>query len=190
VEIIKFNPEKAELLREKKPLSQEERQILVKIRDRKLLYVVSTYLVLLAIIAFGIFKMKSRLQDDEENKQLPIFLAVAPYVFGVLFIGLTSYFAHFYYKVVHPFVKDLKSGTKDVIHFQPEPYKTPFFDAFYVRTPSQKNAMMRIDKEMYQLIRPDATASLTLSTYGRFVFSLEIEGRRLNFTEKDARVDG
>ncbi|MBL7740724.1 MAG: hypothetical protein JNK14_16010, partial [Chitinophagaceae bacterium] len=113
---------------------------------------------------------------------------VAPYVFLFFFIVLTVYFVSYYRKSVHPFIKDLKEGIKELLYFPAESYKTPFFNAYYIKTPSKKNAMIRVSKEMYDSIQPGSKGCLCLSPRARFVFFIEVAGKKIEFNEKNSRI--
>lgn len=177
------------LSKEQRELTGGERRVLAAIRNKRLLFVGSAYGAFLVVLVLGWIEGWLQAVEiyEEEADQLR---SAAAYTVLFFFLLLTIYFVNYYFKSVHPFVRDLKLGYKDLLYFQPLPYKTPLFDAYYVKTPSAKNAMIRISKEMFDLIQPGSKACLVLSRYARFPFLLEIEGRRIEFTEKHARRDG
>lgn len=188
MEIQPYRASIAELIQEQKPLTKEEKRILTKIRDKKLLFIGSSYATMVALLVFVLLKYwgDSSLYETEKQK---LFRTVLPWFMLFLFTILTIYFINYYLKSVHPLVKDLKGGVKELLYFPAQGYKTPFFDGYYLDTPSRKNARIRVSKDFYQLITPNTKVCMSLSLHSRFVFYVEMEGRRIEFNEKNARVD-
>ncbi len=180
-------PGKTELITEQKPLTPEEKRILKKISDKKLLFIAGSYVAFLAILVLAwIEKWFDSVGHGEEDTAR--FKLVAPYVFSFFFILLTVYFVNYYRKSVRPFIIDLKEGFKELLYFPAESYKTPFFNAYYIKTPSKKNAMIRVSKEMYDSIQPGVKGCLCLSPRARFVFSIDVAGKKVEFNEKNSRI--
>jgi hypothetical protein len=173
---------------EQRALTSEEARILSRIRDKKIVHIASTYLVLSFILVFAwLYGWTKTFGMKEEDAGA--FDVVGPLVILFLFITLTIFFVNYYLKAVRPFVRDLKAGYKELIFFEPESYKTPFFDAYYIKTPSKKNAVIRISKEFYDSIKPGCKACLCLTPHARFPFSIDVDGKRIEFNEKNTRVD-
>lgn len=169
-------------------LTEDEKKILKKIRDKKLFYILSSYFALTGILLFAIIESwgKSyRYGEDEVSR----FKAIAPYFYSFLFIILTAYFGNYYFKLVHPFVKDVKKGLKEVIFFQPEKFQTPFFEEYYLVTPIKGKPRIKINKELFEAIQIETTAFVSLALYSRFMFSIDINGRKMEFNDSNVRID-
>ena len=123
------------------PLTERENNILVFLRNKKLFYIITTYLAFIGILIYAWFDAKSQWinnygKDDEE--EMSRYILLAPYVFTVLFAALTAFFIDYYFRLVHPYVKDVRKKLKEVIYFRPEKYKTPLFADYYILTPANK----------------------------------------------------
>lgn len=184
------------LLSEEKPLSVTEMKTLVNIRNRKIRYLASTYFVLLACIFYGWlmgpFKTGGRYTGGRRpptEEEIERFNLVAPVVIAFLFIILTAFFVHYYFKTLHTYIKDIKGRIKILYYFEPESYKTPFFDTYYIKTISRKRPMVRITKELYDAIQPGCRACISMSPFARFVFTIEVEDKKMEFNEKNSILD-
>jgi len=179
------------LLSEEKPLSTTEMKTLVSIRNKKIRYLVSTYLALFACIIYGWlmgpYKTNKRRPPTEE--EIERFNLVAPIVITFLFIALTAFFVHYYFKTLHTYIKDIKGRIKVLYYFEPESYKTPFFDTYYIKTISKRRPMVRITKELYDAIQPGCKACISMSPFARFVFTIEVEDKKMEFNEKNSILD-
>jgi hypothetical protein len=165
-----------------------EKNILRKIRNLRTTFILSTYFSL----SFGLIQAWTYIFGDEpywgllELFRFRFFLS--QFVL-LLFIVITVFFLRYYLKVVHPFVKDIKTGTKEVICFLPERYKTPFFSDFYLETPLKNKSLIKISQDLYDAIPGNPTACVSLSHHARYVFMVEIAGRQMKFKGDDAFVD-
>ena len=178
----------AVLLQEQKSMSPGEIRILQMIRNKKLLFIVSSYCTFLAILALGWLYGggRSARWGEEEVRR---YRYVAPIVIAFFFIVLTIYFVNYYLKSLYPYIKDIKRGVKELLYFEPDSYKTPFFDTYYIRTVSKKNSLVRISKELYDAIQPGCKACMAISPAARFVFSIDVNGKKMEFNEKNALID-
>lgn len=172
-------------------MSPTEMNTLISIRNKKIRYLASTYFALLACIIYGWlmgpYKTSKRRPPTEE--EIERFNLVAPLVITFLFIALTAFFVHYYFKTLHTYIKDIKGGIKILYYFKPESYKTPFFDTYYIKTISKKRPMVRITKELYDAIQPDCKACISMSPFARFVFTIEVEDKKMEFNEKNSILD-
>ena len=182
------------LLSEQQPLTVAEKNILIKIRDKKIRLLATTYATLLAILIFAWVEGPSRgsrwgrrssITEEDINR----FRIVAPIVIAFFFIILTIYFINYYLKTLHPYIKDIKAGIKELLYYEPESYKTPFFETYYIKTISKKRAMVRVTKELYDAIQPGCRACISLSPSARFVFSISVDEKIMEFNEKNSILD-
>ena len=166
--------------REQLNFTSDEQNILWRLRNRKLLFLSGAYLSL----SWVLIDVWSRVYAGnywEAIKELFRFRIYPIWYLWGLFIILTIYFTRYFLKSVYPLIKDLKAGKKLVIYFVPGRYQTPFFAEYYLQTPSQRTPLVRISKEVYDSIRVDTTASISVSPYSRFVFSIEVNGIKQKF---------
>ena len=115
-------------------LTNEEKNILKVIRNKRVLLILSAYLGM----SFALIDLWIRIFEDTPQWGLPeLFrfrLLPAQFII-VLFGALTFFFTHYYFKIAHPYVSDIRKGIKDILTFAPERYKTPFFSDYYLVTP-------------------------------------------------------
>ena len=174
--------------REQLDFTSEEQNILWRLRNRKLFFLVGTYLALSYVFIDGWTRVYPGTYF-EAVKELFRFRIYPTWFLLALFIILTVYFTSYFLKSVYPLIKDLKAGKKQVIYFIPGKYQTPFFAEYYLKTPSQKTPLIRINKEMYDSIQSDSTACISMSLYSRFVFSIEVNGIKEKFNYSTAIDD-
>ena len=123
------------------------------------------------------------------KEKLERYLYVAPIVVGFLFLVLTIYFIRYYLQTVHPYRQDLKNGMKELVYFIPEPYKTPFFETFYIRTISEQRPLVRISPELYQQVQPGSEAIMGIAPRSHFVFYIAVGNEVLEFDHRSASLD-
>jgi hypothetical protein len=184
------------LFSELKPLTTEEKTILTKIRNKKRNYFFSTLVVLILILGLAFISAYnkkggygglrySRYSEDTIER----IKSMAPWLFLVVLIGLLIYFLNYYRKLVLPYIKDLKIGKKEIFYYSPEKYQTPLFAEYYITTPLIKKYRIKVNKEIFDEIDPASKASVSVGQYSRFVFEIEVDGRKINFNETSEPVD-
>lgn len=176
------------LLQEEKTLSVNEEVILQRIWKKKILFIGATYLAFVVVLVVAWVYGPEIAARNEYEERLR-YEKLAPPLIIFFFVLLTVYFIRYYLRSAHPFWKDVKKGVKELIYFEPKPYKTPFFDRYYIQTISKKRAMVQISKEMYDAILPGAKACIALSPYARFVFSIHVDDKTMLFNEKNSILD-
>jgi hypothetical protein len=184
-------------LTEQRPLTEDERGILWRIVNRKLRFLLSTYVVLATILFFLWFFGRKGISGSRwgrpriplTEEQVSRFALLAPYLAGFFFILLTIYFYRHYRKLTYPYIKDVREGVKTVMFFVPERYKTPYFDAYYLKTAFRKKSMIRISKQLYDSIGPESFASIAYTPHAKFVFAIECENVKMNFNEKNSIIE-
>lgn len=180
------------------PLTDEEKSTLKKILDKKSLMVGVSYFVLAALLVaayfwgldeaeYGSTRGMAKVSGSEEAATR--FQKVAPFVIAFFFILLTFFFWRIYRRSILPFRKYLKHGMKTVIYFNPESYKTPYFDTFYLRTGSRKKPMLRITRELFNAIQPGVTGTISRAPHSQFVLALEVAGQKMVFNERNTIID-
>ena len=173
---------------EQQMLTKDERNTLIRIRNKRVLFILSAYFGL----AYVLVEAWTRVFRDEpywgllELFKFRFFLSQFELL---LFLLLTIYFINYYLKAVHPFVKDVNTGKKDIIVFTPERYKTPFFPDYYLETPLKKRSLIKINQELYDAVSADVTACMHLSSYAKYVLMVEVAGRKMKFNGSNALVD-
>lgn len=181
------------LLSEQKSLTANERKSLISIRNKKGLYIGSTYLLLSGLLIFawvnGPYSGGRRSKHQITQEDIDRYNVVAPIVISFLLLLLTIYFFNYYRKTLHTYIKDIKGNIKVLYYFEPESYKTPFFDTYYIKTISRKRPMVRITKELYDAIQPGCKACISMSPFARFVFTIEVEDKKMEFNEKNSILD-
>jgi len=174
--------------REQINFTSEEQNILWRLRNKKLFFLVGAYLSLSYVFIDGWTRVFPGTYW-EAVKELFRFRIYPIWYLWCLFIILTIYFSRYFLKSIYPLIKDLKAGRKQVIYFIPGKYQTPFFAEYYLQTPSQKTPLIRISKEMYDSIHVDSTAAISMSLYSKFVFSIEVNGKKESFNYSTAIDD-
>jgi hypothetical protein len=173
-------------IREQQPLTNGEKYILQTIRNKKLLFLLGAYISLVGVLVRVCYNLW---ENMSQKLKLIWFINTPLVIISFFFLALTIFFLKYYLEAVHPFMKDLKRGMKDIIWFNPERYKTPFFEEFYLKTVFKKMPLVKINKEIYDAIHDKATACISISPSARFVFSIDIEGHLLQFNEKDFIIE-
>ena len=186
------------LYSELKPLSENEKIILGKVKNKKIRYFYPAFTVLLVVIIFSfIIAMtggssgggryrRSRGIDMEELERV---WKIAPYFFSFVAIALMIYFINYYRKLLLPIMKDINSQKKEIFYFSPNKYQTPFFADYFITTPLYEKSRVRVSKEIFDEIDPLSKASISLGQYSRFIFEIEVDGRKINFNDTHESVD-
>ena len=180
------------LFSELKPLTGSEKNILLFLRNKKLFYIISSYLAFLGVLILAWFKAESDWINDygrDDEEEMVRFYKLAPWVFAAIFAGLSAFFANYYFRLVHPYVKDKHKRMKEIIYFRPERYQTPLFAEYYILTPANQKPTVKISREIFDEIDPASKASISLGQFSRFVFEIEVDGRKINFNETHEPVD-
>ena len=171
--------------REQVALNEADRNILIKVRRKKTLFILIAYLTLIAI--FAVIYLISFVNSTEvsiekaERFKLAIRLLV-----GISFVVFTCFFIIHYFKAIYPYTRDLKNGFKTISWFYPSSYKTPFFDNFFLKTGSRKKPMLSIPKYLYDAIQPGVLAFISFAPTSRFVLLLDINGFQIEFNEENS----
>lgn len=183
---------------ELQPLDSEESATLKRIRDKKFYFWLIAYLVLIAVLIIGYVyaqteaeygSSRGMFKHSGSEEKAERFARVGPYMILFFFSCLSVFFIRYYLRTVHPFMKDFKLGRKRAIQFNPESYKTPYFDTFYLRTHFPKKPMLRISREMYNAIQPGVIGKVSMLPNSRFVLSLEVGNEIMKFNEKNTILD-
>jgi len=114
---------------------------------------------------------------------------LAPYFYLFIFLLIAGYFIYYYYKLLYPYSRDLKEGSKEILYYDPEKYQTPFFAEYYIATPVSKRSRVKISKEIFDAIRPGATAAISYSIHSHFIFSIEVDEKEIKFNETNELVE-
>jgi len=175
--------------REQQPFSESEINILRAIREKKLFYLITSYLALVGLLIYAYFEARARWQNRYDEEEQHRFEIIWPWLFGACFIGLTIFFINYYYRLVRPYVKDIKNGMKEIIYFNPEIYKTPFFSEYFIITPVKKKRRIRINTEMCKSIQTTGIASVSLAPHSAFVFEIDVGKTEITFNETNEPID-
>ena len=176
-------------IREELPFSESEISILRSIREKKLFYLITSYLALVGLLIYGYFDARARWYSEYDEEEQGRFETLWPYFFGVFFVALTVFFINYYFRLVRPYVKDIKNGMKEIIYFKADIYKTPFFSEYFIITPVKKRRRIRINTEMCKSIQTTGIASLTLAPYSSFVFEIDVGKSEIKFNETNEPID-
>jgi hypothetical protein len=167
--------------KEQQNLEKEEILILKKLRNKKLLFLISAYGALLYVF----IDAWTYMWGDYPYWGLDILIRFrVPFLswFMVfLYLMATIFFTRYYFQSVHPLIKDIKLGRKDVILFQPGKYQAPFFAEYYLKTPFQKEPLIRIEKDFYDSIHDNSTGTINVSPFAKFVFSVQVDDKKIKF---------
>lgn len=169
-------------------MTEEERSILVKIRNKKFRYIISTYATLTGVLLFAFIRSWSR-SDRWGQDEVERFAIIAPYFYAGMFLLLTIFFSNYYLKLVHPFVKDIKKGMKEAVLFNPGKYQTPFFNEYFLVTPIKSRQRIKVSKEFFDAIQPDTPAFINKAVYSGFIFSIHIGSEAMFFNESNTILD-
>src|SRR5215212_3745515 len=88
---------------------------------------------------------------------------------GSSFLIFTILFLVYYFRTIYPYTRDLKRGLKTVSWFYPVPYKTPFFENFFLKTGSPKKPALSIPKHLYEAVQPGVLACIMFAPSSRFL---------------------
>jgi hypothetical protein len=178
----------ASVFAERRAFTGEERRILTAMRNKKLIFYGGAYTTFTGILIYAWFygNMRSyRFGEDEVER----YSYVAPILISFFFIVLTIYFLRLYLQNLHPLLKDLKAGEKELIFFQPAPYKTPFFEQYYISNVPYRKKMLQVDKGFYELAIQGEQGRISIAPHSRFVFILKIGDLKIEFSEKNTALD-
>jgi hypothetical protein len=174
--------------REQMELTAEERQVLIGIRKRKFIFLATAYAALVAILS--VIYITGNVKSVGLSVERATRFKVATHVFAeVVFIVVTIVFIIAYIRTIHPYTRDLKKGIKTISWFYPSAYKTPYFDSFFLKTGSKKKPMLSISRDMWDAIRPGVLACILFAPTSRLVLSLDIDGHRMEFNEKNSDLE-
>ena len=173
---------------EQQPLTNEEKNVLRKIRDTRFLYVTGAYLTLSFVLVEGWVRFVKGNPLDALRELFKFRFFATQYLL-LIFIALTYFFLRYYFQVAYPYVKDVKCGMKDVVLFTPEKYKTPFFEDYYLETPLKKRSLIKVSREVYKAIHDGTIACLHLSVHAEYVLLVDIEGRKMKFNGSDSFME-
>ena len=175
-----------------KNLTWEEKDILMKIKNRKRRFFISTLVGFLILIPIGWYLSIDRQyvglwrQNEESIHRMN---KMTPYFYFFVLLLITGYFINYYFRLLHPLVKDLKKGVKEILYYDPGKYQTPFFAEYYIITPLKKKNRVKISKEFFDEIQPGAAATISYSIYSYFIFSIDINGKEIKFNETNEPID-
>jgi len=173
---------------ELQPLTKAELNILKSIRNKRLFYILSSYIALVTVLLNAWEKDWLNIIFIKKE-DLTKFGKFGPYFTLLLFLLLTIFFVSFYFRTVHPLIKDIRKGMKSIIYFKPEIFKTPFFVEYYIITPIKKKQRIKINTELYNNILINDLASISLVPYSCFVFEIEVGKKEMTFNETNEPLD-
>jgi hypothetical protein len=163
------------------PLTREEIFTLKVARNKKLLYILSTYGMLSIVLVFAMIRGWGRAARYGED-ELARVNKIGPYFFAFIFLLLTYYFIRYYFQSVHPYVKDLKEKQKKTIFFQPLRYKTPAFEEFFFTTPLEKKQLVRVSRADYEEFIAGDTFCFDTAPYSGYIFRLLKNEQKIEFS--------
>jgi hypothetical protein len=176
-------------------LEEEERQTLIRIRNRKLRFVIPTYIGFVVAIILGWWLRSQgwrpgRVNDFDDEEEMTRLAIVAPYFIAFLFILVTIYFIRYYVRSALPFIRDIKLGKKNVLVTRAEKYKTPYAQAYYLKIPfGKRNNMTRIHRQLYDAIGEESQVSIAYAPSSQFILSIKCENQLLTFNEKNSIIE-
>ena len=163
------------------PLTGKEISVLKTAKNKKLLYILSTYGSLTIVLIFAMIKGWTNAYAYGEGELVRV-NKIGPYFFLFIFILLTAYFIRYYFQSVHPYVKDLREKQKKTIFFQPLRYKTPAFEDFFLTTPIEKKALVRITRYDYEEFITGDTLCFDTAPHSGYIFRLLKNEKEIKFS--------
>jgi hypothetical protein len=159
-------------------LSAEDRLQLLNLRNRKRLYLFSTYGVFLLVFSYAWLYGFSGGRGHIKPEQ---FERVAPIFFSFSFILLTVFFVRYWMQTVHQFNKDLRRNEKEVIEFACTKYQMGFFNRYYLKTPLEKKQVVEISKETFEKLFPAQNLVFEVAPYSKTIFNLKAGGENIHY---------
>lgn len=163
------------------PLTGEEIVVLKAAKNKKLLYILSTYGTLSIVLVFAMMRGWGRAAYYGEDGLAKV-NKIGPYFFLFVFLLLTVYFVRYYFQSVHPYVKDLREKQKKTIFFQPLRYKTPAFEEFFLTTPLEKKTLVRIMRNDYEEFITGDTFCFDTAPHSGYIFRLMKNEKEIQFS--------
>jgi hypothetical protein len=163
------------------PLTGKEISVLKTTKNKKLLYILSTYGSLTIILIFAMIRGWHRSAVYSEDALARV-NKIGPYFFAFFFVLLTAYFIRYYFQSVHPYIKDLREKQKKTIFFQPLRYKTPAFEEFFLTTPLEKKALVRITRYDYEEFINGDTLCFDTAPHSGYIFRLLKNEKEIKFS--------
>ena len=174
--------------REQIDLTDADRKMLAKTRQKKTLFMLTAYASLLLIL-FVIFLTGNVRGSGNSNEIFEKHHRATLILTFSSFTVITLLFIFHYFRAVYPYTKDLKRGIKTISWFYPVGYKTPIFDHFFLKTGSTKKPMLAIPKYAYDAIQPGVLACIMIAPSAKFLLSLDINGFLVAYNEESGGMD-
>jgi hypothetical protein len=177
-------------------LTSNEDEILRKIWKRRTFFILSAFLGCMAVLAFAFFRSERGLtsRNWQTGKYDIIvtreeFYRLGPILYSFALLILISSFLVYYFKSAHPFYKDRKKKSKEIIYLQPHTYKTPYFESYYLIMPLKKRKNISISKEMYHALEESKVAEIAISHHAKFIFSIRAGDEIISFNERHSPME-
>ena len=170
------------------PLTNENRKILITLRNRKLKYLLTTYLSLLCVLAMawviavsGGLNRKSVLLNNSVKVEAKKAQIVAPVLFSFFILVLTIFFLKYYFQTVHRYNKDIKANLKNIIEFESTKYSMPVFNRYYLKTPVEQKQVVEISKDIYESLKDHEKLFFEIAPFSSHIFDLKKGDRSISY---------
>jgi hypothetical protein len=162
------------------PLTGNEVQLMKNKVIKQLKIYVPGYLLLTAIAIWILAegppvlntgRRYPRITIDENTTTL--FWTVAPYFSLFLFLLTTTFLALYYFRSVHPMIKDVKGGKKITVFYRPKKTAMALFNRYYITIPLYSNQQIEVSKVDFDGIKEEELLSLEMGPSSNFILNLK-----------------
>lgn len=166
------------------PLSETDLSLLQTRRNKQLIYLLSTYLALAAVLLYTLIDgvsvingrvsrfRNSRLSEEDIER----FHLIAPYFCGIFFVILTIYFIRCYQRTLVPVIRELREKKKILLYFIPEKNEMAFFNRYYLSTPVMKKQQIEVSREDFYRIPAGEKLILEMTPYSQIMLRFTYDG--------------
>ncbi|HMG68219.1 MAG TPA: hypothetical protein VK588_11055 [Chitinophagaceae bacterium] len=109
---------------------------------------------------------------DADEKYNHLFRTVVPYFCIFLFLLSTIFLTIYYFKSVHPFIKDIRKGKKLLVFYEVKKTAMTLFRRYYISIPLYSNQQIEINKEDFENINEGDLLCLEMGPSSTYILKL------------------
>lgn len=126
----------------------------------------------------GLNTRTSAVENDEKYRHL--FWTVAPYFCIFMFLLSTIFLTVFYFRSVHPFIKDIRKGKKLLVFYEVKKTAMVLFRRYYISIPLYSNQQIEINKEDFENINEGDLLCLEMGPASTYILKLRNKEKRIH----------
>lgn len=169
-------------------LTAGELRVLTVKRNKRAVFLLSSYATLLFLFIYGIgpryyLAMKGISPPGLRRSHLDpkLVVKVAP----ILFIFLVSMISYFiigdFLKTAYKLHKDIRKGQKEIISFIPSKIPMPYFKRYFLNTPFSSKPQIEISEKTFYSIADDNYLVAEIAPESNYIFSIYLNNELIEF---------